>query len=74
MENDFRIWKIGFFVYLYFFCTLGVFKQKKNIQNDKIESFFNIEMRSMNGHNFVGNSKLKVETVEMQMKALNFVA
>ena len=57
-----------------FFCTLGVFKQKKNIQNDKIESFLNIEMSSMNCHNFVGNLKLKVETVEMQMKALNFVA
>ena len=57
-----------------FYYTLGVFKHKKDIQNDKIESFFSIQMTQMNCYNFVGNLKLKVETVGMQMKALNFVA
>ena len=54
--------------------TLGLFKHKKNIQNDKIESFFSIQMSQMNCYNFVGNSDSKVKTAEMQMKALNVVA
>ena len=57
-----------------FYYTLGVFKHKKDIQNDKIESFFSIQMTQKNCYNFVGNLNLKVETVGMQMKALNFVA
>ena len=57
-----------------FYYILGVFNHKKNIQNNKIESFFGNQMNQMNYYNFVGNSNLKVKTPGIQMKALNFVA
>ena len=31
-----------------FYYTVGIFKHKKNIQNDKIESFFSTQMSQMN--------------------------
>ena len=55
-----------------FYYILGV-EHKKNKQNNKIESFFSIQMSQINYYNFVGNSNLKVETAGKQMKALNFV-
>ena len=38
------------------------------MQNDRIESFFNIQMSQMNWYNFVGNSDLKVETAGCKWK------
>ena len=69
LENTIFCLAIPFFYY-----TLGVFKHKKNIQNNNIESFFSIQLSQMNCYNFVGNSNLKVEAAGMQMKTLNFVA